>query len=85
MFDPNQLRYAGRQRGIDVFYYGGIRIDASIAREDGQQVLYVGLGRELPERILSGLLAWFGLDRGKDFSEYEFPDESCYFVQRRAA
>ena len=85
MFNPNQLIYCGQQQGIDVFDYNGIRIDATVTQERNGQYLYLGFGKGLPDTIMPGLMAWFGLDWRKDFTEYQFPDKSYYFVQKRAA
>ena len=57
MFNPNQLIYRGRQQGIDVFDYNGIRIDATVANELNGQYLYLGFGKGLPDSIMPGLMA----------------------------
>lgn len=85
MFNLNQLVYLGKQQGIDVFDYNGIRIDATITDEKDGQTLYLGFGKGLPEVVMPGLMAWFGLDWHKDYTEYQFPDKSYYFVQKKAA
>ncbi len=85
MFNPNQLIYRGRQQGIDVFDYNGIRIDATVANERNGQYLYLGFGKGLSDSIMPGLMAWFGLDWRKEFAEYQYPDKSYCFVQRKAA
>ena len=85
MFNPNQLIYRGRRQGVDVFEYDGVRIDAALTANRGGRVLYLGFGGRLPDAVMPGLMAWFGLDWRKDFTEYQFPDKSYYFVQKRAA
>ena len=85
MFNPNHLYYCGRQQGIDVFLYNGVRISAVIADERDGQYLYLGLGKGLGGYELPGLLDWFGINRHRYFAEYEFPDKSYYLVQKRAA
>ena len=85
MFNPNQLVYRGRQQGIDVFDYNGIRIDAAITADRNGQSLFVGFGGGLPDSVMQGLMAWFGIDGRADFAEYRYPDQSRCFVQKRAA
>ena len=34
---------------------------------------------------MPGLMAWFGLDWRRDFTEYRYPDKSYCFVQKQAA
>ena len=85
MFDLGRLVYAGRNGGIDTFYYEGVRIDAAFSRAQDGQYLFVGMGDALPEAVQDGLLAWFGIDRRRYYAEYEFSDRSCYYVQRTAA
>ena len=85
VFDPNQLIYCGCQRGIDVFSYNGVRIDAAVVREHNEQVLYLGLGRGLSGTVMAGLMTWFGIDWHREYSEIEFPDKSRYLVQEKAA
>ena len=85
MFDPNRLVYLGRQQGIDVFDYSGVRINAAVADERSGRMLYLGFGRGIPDAAMPGLMAWFGLDWRREFAEYQFPDRSYYFVQRTAA
>ncbi len=85
MFNPRQLTYCGRKQGVDTFYYNGIRIDAALSREDNESYLYVGFSGELAADQVQGLLAWFGLDRCRQYSRYRFTDNSCYYVQRQPA
>lgn len=85
MFNPNQLIYRGRQQGIDVFDYNGVRIDASLSRDGRGQCLCLGLGVGLPESVLPGLMAWFGLDWHREYAALRFPDRSRCFMQTTAA
>ena len=85
MFNPTHLYYYGRKQGIDVFYYDGIRIDATLASEKDGQYLYLGISKSISEYVLPGLLDWFGINRHQYFAEYEFPDKSFYLVQKKAA
>lgn len=85
MFNLNLLIYRGKQQGIDVFDYNGIRIDATITKDRNGQYLYLGLGKGLPDYVMPGLMAWFGLDWRREFTEYRYPDKSYCFVQKQAA
>ena len=87
MFNPGNLIYCGKQQGIDVFFYNGVRIDAALTQGRDGRYLYLGFGRE--QRFtgdeLAGLLQWFGLDRRLGYSRHAFPDHSFWLVQRQAA
>ena len=85
MFDPNQLIYLGRRQGLDVFEYGGVRIDAAITADRGSRTLCLGFCGSLPESVMPGLMAWFGLDWRRDYAEYQYPDNSHCFIQKIAA
>ena len=85
MFNLNDLIYQGNQNGLDVFSYHGVRIDAVLTNERDGQYIFVGMSSPLPDYILSGLFAWFGIDSNRRYSRFEFPDQSRYFVQKKAA
>lgn len=85
MFNPSQLIYAGNKQGVDTFYYNGTRIDAVLSREDRESYLYVGFSRDLPADLAQRLLAWFGMDRYRQYARYRFADNSCYYVQKQPA
>ncbi len=87
MFNPEDLIYSGRRQGIDVFFYHGVRIDAALTDGPDGKYLYVGFGGRsvISSGEMAGLLRWFGIDRSRRFSEYEFPDRSFYLMQKKAA
>ena len=86
MFNPCNLIYYGKNHGIDVFSYNGVRIDATLSDGRDGRYLYVGFGknRGISSGEMAGLLQWFGIDRSQFYNEYEFPDRSFYIVQKAA-
>ena len=85
MFDPKYLQYLGNNNGIDVFNYNGLRINAMVSAESDGRYLYVGMGQNIPEQILRGILSWFGIDMRRYFEVRKFFDNSRFFVQKQAA
>ncbi len=86
MFNPAELVYCGKHQGIDVFFYKGIRIDATLTSGPDGRYVYVGLGSMgLPAGEMGGLLRWFGIDCRMNYNGHQFPDKSFYFMQKQVA
>ncbi|MBR6953727.1 MAG: hypothetical protein IKH77_01630 [Clostridia bacterium] len=80
MFHPELITYLGHEGTVGFFSYFGVQIHVCFNRASTS----VGVSQPLPDEVLGGLLAWFGLDAHRHMRTVRYQDNSRLYSQAAA-